>query len=136
MHERGLVMEQEERYGPELDQFLPVGFLKVQATMGQQTLPVPGAHVVVSRLQNNGTRRIFFEGDTDGDGILDGIALPTQLKSFSEFPQSAVEPNFNYDVLVTKPGFRQVLIERIPIFAGVKSIQPVNMIPLAGTVEE
>ena len=125
-------MVQEELYGPELDQYLPVGFLKIHATMGQQTLPVAGSYVEVSRIQDNGERRIYFAGETDADGVLDDIVLPTQLKSFSEFPQSAVNPAFQYDVRVSKPGFRSVAIEGVPVFAGVKSIQPVNMIPLAG----
>ena len=125
-------MVQEEFYGPELDQYLPVGFLKIHATMGQQTLPVAGSYVEVSRILGNGERRVYFEGETNADGILDGIVLPTQLKSFSEFPQNAVDPAFQYDVRVSKPGFRPVVINGIPVFAGVKSIQPVNMIPAVG----
>ena len=71
------LMVQEELYGLELDQYLPVGFLKVHATMGQQTLPVAGSYVEVSRILSNGERRVYFEGETDEDGVLDGVALPT-----------------------------------------------------------
>ena len=61
------------------DEFLrrntATGTLKVQASRARGALPTPGVRIsVIGRFTD--ARVLFFDGVTDGDGIIEGIILP------------------------------------------------------------
>ncbi len=103
-----------------------VGFLRVQSFAGQQTIPVQGAQVVVTHTFREGTRR-FALGETDESGVLDSIALPAPPAAYSERP-SENRPFALYDIRVTHPDYREEVFRDVPVFPGIKSIQPVRFL--------
>ena len=100
------------------------GFLRVQAFAGQQTIPVKGASVLVTHDFTDGARR-FASGTTDESGVLDGIVLPAPDTALAQTP-TGVMPYALYDIRVSHPDYRTEIYKQVPIFPGVKSIQPVQ----------
>lgn len=103
------------------------GTLRVQASIAQRTFPVPGAQVMVDKKFLEGNR-VFATGVTDENGILDGIVLPAPDKSLSDSP-TGKPPYALYDIHVTHPDFRKEVYSQVPVFDGIKSIQPVQFLP-------
>ena len=102
------------------------GFLCVQAFAGPQTIPVSGAQVLVTRDFTDGTRR-FAAGQTDESGVLDGIVLPAPPGARAQAPGNTV-PYALYDIRVSHPDYRTEIYQQVPVFEGVKSIQPVRFL--------
>lgn len=111
------------------------GTLKVQVFSGNQSNPIPNAEVTVCKELLDGTK-IFFSGLTDISGIVDNIQLPAPARALSETPQprgDGVElqlPYSQYNVMVKEPRYRPQKYIDVPIFDGIKSIQPVRMTPI------
>lgn len=102
------------------------GFLRVQAFAGQQTIPVKGASVLVTHDFSDGARR-FASGTTDESGVLDGIVLPAPDNALAQAPTGEM-PYALYDIRVSHPDYRTEIYKQVPIFPGVKSIQPVQFL--------
>ena len=102
------------------------GFLRVQAFAGPQTIPVPDADVLVTHNFIDGTRR-FAVGKTDRSGILDGIVLPAPDSMLSQQPGTLL-PYALYDIRVSHPDYRTEIYLDVPVFDGIKSIQPVRFL--------
>lgn len=103
------------------------GYLKVQAFAARQAVPVSGVSVVISKIFSDGTH-VFFEGITDESGIVDNIELPAPEKALSEQP-SDILSYANYDFYSSFEGYKTENAKTIQIFQGVKTIQPVQVIP-------
>ncbi len=103
------------------------GMLKIQAFTARQALPVPGAHITVSK-NIGGSAHVFYEGITDESGIIDGIVLPAPARSSSEKPFQP-HPFALYDIYAVHPSYHQETLHYGAIFEGVKSIQPIDLIP-------
>ncbi len=107
------------------------GDLKIQAFRGEQAFPLPGVAVRITRPIGE-YNYIFFEGETDEDGIIDGIKLPA--------PPSANSTNFGdpYSTalyVLTAEKNRYDDIERqIEIFPDVKTVQPLQMTQRRGGI--
>ncbi len=106
------------------------GTLRVQAFSANQSFPVPNATVRVYVQLDDGERELF-SGITDVDGVVDNISLPAPDSSVSFDENSTVAPYAVYTVRVERPGYAAALFEGVPIFDSVKSIQPVELIPLS-----
>ncbi len=104
-------------------------------------IPLSGARVVVR------TRR--GEGDSergnalavmysDRNGKTEALSLPTTPRGESLTPRNgnAPPPFLCYDAEVTLTGYRSAEFVCIPIFDGVTSVQPADMIPLPDTGRE
>ncbi len=105
------------------------GSLKVQAYTGRQTAPIGGVTIIVSKTFTDG-ERVFYSLVTDENGIVDGILLPAPSKTLAEQP-SSTPPYAEYSVTAIHPGFHQEVYYNVPIFEGIKSIQPVRLTPLS-----
>lgn len=108
------------------------GTLKVQAFAAQQALPVGDVSVRVSKKFTD-QEKIFFEGITDSTGIIDNIILPSPQKFLSEQP-SDILPYAVYDFFASHPTFGTENSNEIQIFQGIKSIQPVRIVPQARNI--
>ena len=88
------------------------GFLQFDIFTAGGAYPVPGALVVVKKKLTGGTGlvRLLF---SDRSGRTPTIALPAPSASLSQNPMSTTRSDIN-----------------IPIFAGVKTVQPIDLIPL------
>ena len=80
------------------------GFLKVRATSANDAVPVEGVNVIVSKkIGDNNV--IFFSGQTDESGMINGIVLPTPKKvlsdedipKFTKYELEAIHKDLNFD---------------------------------------
>lgn len=103
------------------------GILRVQAFIGRQGLPVPGAFVTVSAPFKGG-EKVLYAVRTNADGVADNMILPAPDREASQVPGSN-NPFAVYTVTVSHPSYRTAVYTGVPVFAGVRSIQPVAFLP-------
>lgn len=100
------------------------GYLQIFVRTAGESLPVTGAEVLI---EGNGvTRRLT----TDRSGKTERIPLeapPARSSTEAGNP----DPFAVYRVTVKKEGFYTQTTEKVPLFAGVGSLQPVTLIGLA-----
>ncbi|MCL2054668.1 MAG: hypothetical protein FWG90_09605 [Oscillospiraceae bacterium] len=106
------------------------GILQVEVTSAGGALPVEGASVVVKRRSADGDYFVSFKF-TDDSGKTEDIPLSAPPPELSLRPETADVSFSVYLVSVYKKGFYPIIDLDVPIFATVKSIQPVNFIPAA-----
>lgn len=107
------------------------GEMKIQAFSGRQSFPVVGAEVTVSKDFADGTYTFFTEL-TDTSGIVDNLSLSTPESGVAN-ENNEILPYSTYTLRVTHPFFRTTSYFNVPVFDGIMSIQPVNLIPKTGT---
>ena len=106
------------------------GQLEVSATKADGALPVEGASVRITGAEED-NRFVVYLLRTDLDGNTKAVSLPTPKKDLSMQPGATEMSYAIYDVEVTAEGYYPKIIRSVPVFSGIKSIQPVNMIPLS-----
>ena len=117
---------QNETYQDFLDKNKEYGYLKIQAFAGQQSLPIEGVNVIVSKKFSD-MDKVFFEGNTNDSGIIDDIRLPAPAKLLSEAPENIL-PYAAYDVASSYKEYDTRNAPSVQIFPGVKSIQPIQVV--------
>ena len=105
------------------------GFLQFDVFTAGGAYPVQGALVTVTKQlpSGSGLVRILF---SNRSGRTATIALPAPSRSFSQSPGSTTRPFSEYSVTVRAKGYYTIRDIKIPIFAGVKTVQPIDLIPL------
>lgn len=106
------------------------GLLRVQVFSADRTFPVSNASVRVFVPLADGEREVF-SGVSDVDGVVDDISLPAPNSSLSFDENSTVEPFAVYGLRVNRQDFSPAVFTGIPVFDSVKSIQPVELVPLS-----
>lgn len=106
------------------------GYLQIEVTTASEAVPVRDATVIITE-SINGMDSLIGMLITDENGKTPIIPLSAPSKSFSEAPDPSERPYSEYNTGIYKQGFYAVPKLTVPIFDGVKSIQPVSMIPLA-----
>ncbi|MBO5797943.1 MAG: carboxypeptidase regulatory-like domain-containing protein [Clostridia bacterium] len=110
---------------------LEVGYLQVWVTTASSALPVEGAHVTVSRdEEGESLRAAQYIGTTDSSGRTEIIPLPAASSQLSLAPGGNPTPYTPYNVEVHADGYYRVENVNIPMYGGVRAIQPVRLIPL------
>lgn len=112
-----------------------MGRLIFRVTTAGGAIPLEGARVVV---RDKGAEGDPERGNaltvlySDRSGKTEVIALPTVPRDASLSPRNgdAPPPFLCYDAEVTLTGYRAVNFVCIPIFDGVTSVQPANMVPM------
>lgn len=112
-----------------MEQNLAVGYLIVNVSTARGVIPLKDASVTVSYNEPEGTS-VFSVMTTDMSGKTEKLELPAPSRALSESPGN-VKPYATYTITVEKDGYYPVTNAGVPIFAGVTSIQPVEMLPLA-----
>lgn len=101
------------------------GTLKVRASSVNEALPISNVKVVVSKKIGNDTI-IFFEGQTDNSGMINGIKLPTPRK----IQNNEEVPIFTeYDLEATYEPSNFYKKYGISLCCGITIIQYINIIP-------
>ena len=105
-----------------------LGSLLVRVSTAGGFLPVEGADVrLFGATEENRTIRYLLT--TDRSGLSERVDLPTPPRELSLSPGN--EAGFSrYHLEVFKQGFYPARYENIPLFPGVNSVQPVELIPL------
>lgn len=112
------------------------GYLLVQVSLAGRSIPVEGAAVTVQSSEGEEVWNFV----TDESGKTPVLELPAPSRELSQQPGNAGQTYSMYNTRVTYPGYYIEENLHIPIFDGIKSIQPVIMHPLpenssAGEIE-
>ena len=107
------------------------GFIQINAYTAGGALPVPGISVRISG-NEEGNIGVEYSVITDRNGLTEVIALPAPSASYSLSPGAAEQVYAKYNVQASGDGFYEKNIYDVSIFAGIKSILPIEMIPNAG----
>ncbi len=113
---------------------LRYGALVIAVTTARGAFPIAGASVTVSgnEAQNSD---ISFSLITDRSGKTEKIFLPAPPANLSQSPGDDKVSSV-YSVTVNADGFYNYKSERVPVFAGVTSIQPVDLVPFSAYEQE
>ena len=105
-----------------------IGYLIVNVSTARGAIPLAGASVTVLDEENGGG--ILTVLATDTAGKTDRIALPAPDRALSDAPGGA-KPYALYTLQVEKAGYYPAVFAGVPVFAGVTSIQPAELLGLA-----
>lgn len=100
------------------------GTVRIQAFRGEQALPVENVSVIISK-RIGSTDYIFFEGETNVNGIIDAIELPAPPKENSS-GYGRPDSTAVYLLSAKKRGFDPIERE-LELYDGIKTIQPLRM---------
>ena len=106
-----------------------VGYLIVNVSTARGARPLSGASVTVMYDEPENSS-VFTVITTDMSGKTPKIELLAPARSLSELPGNE-KPYATYTLQVEKDGYYTVTNTNVPIFEGVTSVQPVEMLPLA-----
>lgn len=107
------------------------GRIIVVVTSGRGSVPVSGAEVTVSR---TGEGEVLATLRTNESGQTTPFDLPAPKRILSETPAEAGERVFAlYDITVNAEGFVTESLHGVPIFDGVVSLQPMQLLTLAAS---
>ena len=108
--------------------FEDFGTLSVITTEAGSSLPVEGSLIRITGTQEENAF-INYSLVTDIDGISERIKLPAPSKIYSLSSGASEVPYGLYRIEVRNLGFFTKIIENVPVFSGVNTSLPVNMIP-------
>lgn len=114
---------------PNFKQDSGMGYLVVTASTAQDAIPVEGALVTVSYVQEDGSTVLLYTATTDRSGQTDHLALPTPPRTNSTSP-GQVRPYAEYNVQVDHPRYRTAGLFRLNVFDGITADLPVYLLPL------
>lgn len=110
------------------------GSLRISVTEAGGTLPLSDALVVITEYTDEKNPEtageVLYSLRTDEGGLTPTVSLPTPPAVESMRP-GAVQPYAIYNVTVTYDGYYPIEGVGVPVFSGITSIQPFNMIPLS-----
>ncbi len=101
------------------------GILKIRASSGEGSIPLVNVNILVYKDFSDG-RHVFFSGATNTDGVVGDIVLPAPPKINSE-QGNGKSPYASYTVSASRDGLVGEEVENVPVFSGIKSIQPIVM---------
>lgn len=94
---------------------------------GRQAVPLENAECVIyTRINGEKYELARLYTNSSGQTPVQGLAAPN--KALSQHYDNEIQAFALYDAKVTKQGFSQVILEDIPVFDGVQSVQKVFMI--------
>ena len=105
------------------------GGLTVAVFTARGALPVAGATVTVTDGEGDGA--VLRTATTDRSGKTPRFILPSRAASESLSPDAKERPYAVYGIRVVKDGYYTHENSGVPVFAGVNSLQSVEMIPLS-----
>ncbi len=103
-------------------------FLVVQVFSANEAIPISDAYVTVTR-ERNGEEVLIHFALTDESGktpVMELPALPAELSEESGNPH----PYVSYNIRTDHQGYYSVKNVNVPVFGGITSIQPVEMVPV------
>lgn len=122
----------EPRYKGEETEISPdvsgTGYIKAEVKTGSGAVPIENAVVLITR-KKNGKNYLLKMLITDESGSTETVSLPAPNVSFSETPDPSEKPFADYYISAYADGFYAENDMEVPVFSGVKSIQPIALIP-------
>ena len=105
------------------------GWLRVSVTEANGTIPVAGAFVTVSEYEPGTEGDVIRILITGRDGLTETVGLPAPPASDSTSPGEA-GAGAVYAVRIRKAGYYPVEAAGVPVFAGIVSLQTVDLQPI------
>jgi hypothetical protein len=112
------------------EETMGTGYLRVQVHTANRAIPVPDAMLIVTEETPLG-RKLVRMSITDENGYSDLIPLEVPVYPLDEFPNPENKPYRDYRLSAFADGYYIVPRIEVPIFSDVKSLQSVEMVPLA-----
>lgn len=109
-----------------------VGYLVVHVTTARGAIPLEGAAVHIRTNEDADTTPradILYATTTNRDGNTEHIPLAAPPREATMKP-SEVPPFSTYHLEVRREGYGMQSFISLPIFSGITSVQPVDLIPL------
>ena len=107
------------------------GKLGVRVYASRAQLPVEGAAVAITQRTGSGRYRVLSLQETDRNGSIRPITVPTPDVEESTSPNTGgALPFARCDIWVEHEGYEVMLIEDVQIFPGELSLQQVELSPL------
>jgi hypothetical protein len=107
-----------------------MGYLRTQVYASNRAIPIEGALILITEFTEDGQTNLIRMLVTDESGYTETIPLPVPVYDLDHYPAPTDKPFRDYRMSVYKEGYYIVPDVKIPIFAGVKSLQPIQMVPL------
>ena len=121
------------RLPPPLSEDTAAGTLVISAGYGNRAYPLSGvrAEIYAPSEDEGGDWELYAVRRTDASGIAMPLTVPAPDAALSESPGSNVLPFSVVRVRAYREGFTPQEAESVPIFAGIRSLQYFEMIPLS-----
>ncbi len=104
------------------------GTLRIETFASDRAFAVPSARVMVFLPLESGNVTVY-DGITDISGSSERIILPAPARSLSSAPSNGKAlPYSTYTVYIEHPSYVRALFNNVPIFSGIESVQPVQML--------
>ena len=132
--------EEQKRKCREINEYLrnnpDSGTIRVEVYASDRAFGIGSARVMIFLTLPSGNIAVF-DGLSDISGSTPSIILPAPSRELSQSPGNGnVPPYSTYMVYVEHPSYVRALFNNVPVFSGVESIQPVQMLAkTAGTDE-
>lgn len=111
-----------------------IGFLVVTVRTANGAIPIENALVNIYENKNDSGAMsngfLLYSLRTNALGQTEKIALPTKSSALSNSPGNE-RPFFSYNVFASSEGYFDSDVINAPVFQGITSIQPINMIPVS-----
>lgn len=113
------------------------GILRIETSASDRTFGVGSARVMIFLPLESGNVMIF-DGLTDISGLTDRVRLPAPNRELSMSPrgENRALPYSEYSVYVEHPSYVRAVFSNVPVFSGIESIQPVQMLAKVAGVNE
>ena len=106
------------------------GKLGVRVFTSRAQLPVEGATVAITQKNRSGKYRVLSLQETDRNGSIVPIEIPTPSVQESTQPNGQQTPFARCDIWVEHEGYEVMVIEDVQVFPGELSLQQVELNPL------
>lgn len=104
------------------------GTLLARVYTSNAMLPVKGAAVTVTRRGRTQKPELLALRLTNVDGVTEAISIPTPDQR-GVTPQETGQPFTLVDIAVHQTGYDRILVEDVPVFSGVQTVQELMLVP-------
>ena len=112
------------------------GTLRIETFASDRAFAVPSARLMVFLPLESGNITLY-DGITDISGSSERIVLPAPARSLSSTPDNGnVLPFSAYTVYIEHPSYVRSLFNNVPVFSGIESVQPVQMLAKVAGLSE
>lgn len=124
----------------EISEFLAAnpetGTMRIETFASDRAFSVPSARIMVFLPLDSGNITLY-DGITDISGSSDRIILPAPPRSLSSSPNNGnILPYSAYTVYIEHPSYVRSLFNNVPVFSGIESVQPVQMLAKVAGLSE
>ncbi len=93
-------------------------------------IPLPGAPVIFSSTNDDGTKNLIAIRTTDNSGLTAPVYVETPDVDQSLSPGLSLKPYSSISIQVSYPGFKSIQADGVQIFPGVETIQGLQLQPV------